>query len=86
MEHDLNTEQNKELRGTETNTGNTCDSSSQQPIVVGKAYLVAVKSGQEIEQRIIVAKDVFDVERKVKQSFKRIDWWEIRCNYGVAVL
>jgi len=49
------------------------------------AYLVAIKSSKEIEQRIIVAKDVFDVEKKVKQSFKRIDWWEIRFNYGIAV-
>lgn len=69
----------------ETNVGNTCDSALQQPVVSGSAYLVAIKSGQEIEQRIIVANDVFDVERKVKQSFKRIEWWEIRCNYGVAV-
>jgi hypothetical protein len=58
---------------------------SCQTAVSGSAYLVAIKSGQEIEQRIIVANDVFDIERKVKQSFKRIEWWEIRCNYGVAV-
>jgi hypothetical protein len=69
----------------ETNVGNTCDPALQHPLVIGIAYLVAIKSGQEIEQRIIVANDVFDVERKVKQSFKRIEWWEIRCNYGVAV-
>ena len=53
--------------------------------VSGSAYLVAIKSGKEIEQRIVVAKDVFDVEKKVRQSFKRIEWWEIRCNYGIAV-
>ena len=53
--------------------------------VSGSAYLVAIKSGKEIEQRIIVAKDVFDVEKKVLQTFKRIEWWEIRCNYGIAV-
>lgn len=53
--------------------------------VSGSAYLVAIKSGKEIEQRIIVAKDVFDVEKKVLQTFKRIEWWEIRCNYGLVV-
>jgi hypothetical protein len=68
-----------------TNVGNTCEPALQQPVVSGGAYLVAIKSGQKIEQRIIVANDVFDVERKVKQTFKRIDWWEIRCNYGIAV-
>jgi hypothetical protein len=57
----------------------------RQADVSGSAYLVAIKSGKEIEQRIIVAKDVFDVEKKVLQTFKRIEWWEIRCNYGLAV-
>jgi len=57
----------------------------QQPAVSGSAYLVAIKSGKRIEQRIIVAKDVFDVEKKVLQTFKRIEWWEIRCNYGLVV-
>ena len=65
------------------------NTSSEQPCIIhdvsGSAYLVAIKSGKEIEQRIVVAKDVFDVGKKVRQSFKRIEWWEIRCNYGIAV-
>lgn len=54
-------------------------------INTSSAYLVAIKNKKEIEQRIVVAKDVFDVEKKVRQLFKRIEWWEIRCNYGIAV-
>lgn len=54
-------------------------------INTSSAYLVAIKNEKEIEQRIVVAKDVFDVEKKVRQTFKRIEWWEIRCNYGIAV-
>lgn len=54
-------------------------------INTSSAYLVAIKNEKEIEQRIVVAKDVFDVEKKVRQLFKRIEWWEIRCNYGIAV-
>lgn len=69
----------------ENNVGNTTNSALQQPAVSGSAYLVVIKSGKEIEQRIIVAKDVFDVEKKVLQTFKRIEWWEIRYNYGLAV-
>lgn len=65
------------------------NTSSKQPCIIhdvsGSAYLVSIKSGKEIEQRIVVAKDVFDVEKKVRQSFKRIEWLEIRCNYGIAV-
>lgn len=63
-------------------------SSSIQPIthdLNGLAYLVAIKCGKEIVQRIIVAKDVFDIEKKVRESFKNIEWWEIRCNYGIVV-
>ena len=67
------------------NVGNTSSSALQQHAVSGSAYLVAIKSGKGIEQRIIVAQDVFDVEKKVLQTFKRIEWWEIRCNYGIAV-
>lgn len=54
-------------------------------INTSSAYLVAIKNEKEIEQRIVVAKDVFDVEKKVRQLFKRIEWWEIRFNYGIAV-
>jgi hypothetical protein len=69
----------------ENNVGNTTNAVLQQPAISGNAYLVAIKSGKEIEQRIIVAKDVFDVEKKVLQTFKRIEWWEIRCNYGLVI-
>ncbi|MCK9430434.1 MAG: hypothetical protein M0R17_10575 [Candidatus Omnitrophica bacterium] len=50
-------------------------------------YLVTINvdGGNQLEQRIVVAKDVFEVEQKVKQSFKKIDWWEIKCIYGILV-
>jgi hypothetical protein len=68
------------------NSDAQCNGDLPYPSPNGNAYLVAIKSGQKIEQIIIVAEDVFDVEIKVKQTFKRIDWWEIRFNYGTAVL
>ena len=54
--------------------------------VGGNAYLVAIKTGKEIQQRIIVAKDCLDVGKKVRETFKEIEWWEVRCDYGIAVI
>lgn len=50
-----------------------------------QAYLVAIKCGDGIQKRIILAPDVPTIDTIVKRTFKNIDWYEVNCNYGIPI-